>query len=128
MNVGGPPIAWRSRDGGRARSSRCRSPAITKNRRYEAYYDALQDERIREAAERPSPIVLPMQAFGPQPLERAPEPIPVRVWISWTSGPATLVDAFATRWNDRVVTVQWYAPGGQRTVTVWRSAVRHRRT
>lgn len=105
-----------------------RNPAtVTKNRRYEAHYDALNDQRIEQAAEQLAPCTLPHQAFGPQPIEwqrgRNPE---VWAWITWRDGPATKIPAVAAGWNDRVVVVEWEALGGRRSVVVWRNAVTRR--
>lgn len=93
------------------------------NRRYEAQYDALSDERIARAAT--APITLPVQAYGPQPIEWAPRGSApeVNVWVSWPEGPATRIHATAAGWNDRVVIVEWEAPGGRRSIVVWRNAV-----
>lgn len=84
---------------------------MTKNRRYEAHYDALNDQRIAEAATRPEPCTLPQQAYGPSPIEWAPrrQAPTVWAWISWKDGPATRIPAVAAGWNDRVVIVEWEA-------------------
>ena len=37
--------------------------------------------------------------------------------------PATRIPAVAAGWNERVVVVEWEAPGGRRSVVVWRNAV-----
>lgn len=99
---------------------------MTKNRRYEAYYDALGDARIMESANVRAATTLPQQAFGPQPFEWTNRGEPVWAWISWAAGPATRIPATATGWNDRVVCVEWEAHGGRRSVIVWRNAVSRR--
>lgn len=101
------------------------NPALTKNRRYEAYYDALNDARI--AAAPLPPCSLPRQAYGPQEIVWAREPVPVWAWIIWPDRPAEKLPCTATGWNDRVVFVQWYSQRGQVQATVWRNAVTHRR-
>lgn len=103
---------------------------MTKNRRYEAHFDALNDARIAEAAARGrEPGTLPMQAYGPRALhwpQRGGQR-PVWAWINWREGPATRIPATAVGWNDRVVIVEWWDDtGGQRSVAVWRTAVTHR--
>lgn len=101
---------------------------MTKNRRYEAYYDTLNDRKIAQAAAELTPTTLPLQAYGPEPIEWAPQPHPmVWAWISWRDAPASKVPAVAAGWNDRVVIVEWEAPGGRRSVVVWRGAVTRRR-
>jgi hypothetical protein len=103
---------------------------VTKNRRYEAHYDRLNDERIVQTATRLTPltpITLRQQAYGPPPIhwERGPKP-DVWVWMSWQEAPATRISAVAIGWNDRVVCVEWEAVGGPRSVVVWRNAVSKR--
>jgi hypothetical protein len=101
---------------------------VTKNRRYEATYDALNDQRILQASAQLAPCTLPQQAYGPEPVQwakgRKPE---VWVWITWRDAPATRIPAVAAGWNDRVVVVEWEAVGGRRSVVVWRNAVTQRR-
>lgn len=76
----------------------------------------------------PAPCTLPMQAYGPQPIEwHRAQPPEVWSWVSWRDGPATRIPAVATGWNDRVVIVEWEAAGGKQSVVVWRSAVAWRR-
>lgn len=101
---------------------------MTKNRRYEAHFDALNDKRIKEAPEQTAPCTLPQQAYGPRPIEWAPrgQQPPVWVWISWKDRPATRIPAIAAGWNDRVVIVEWEAAGGRRSVVVWRNAATRR--
>jgi len=100
---------------------------VTKNRRYEAHDDALNDERILQSTAQLAPCTLPQQAYGPEPIEwqrgRMPE---VWAWITWRDAPATRIPAVAACWNDRVVVVEWEAPGGRRSVVVWRNAVTRR--
>lgn len=102
---------------------------MTKNRRYEAYYDDLNDRKIVQAAADLTPTTLPQQAYGPNPIvwaARDAQP-PVWAWVSWRNAPASKIPAVAAGWNDRVVVVEWEAPGGRRSVVVWRNAVTHRR-
>ena len=101
---------------------------MTKNRRYEAHYDALNDRRIAQASAQLSPCTLPRQAYGPTEITWAPREAQPEIWawISWKDAPATHIAAVAAGWNDRVVVVEWEAPGGRRTVVVWRNAVSRR--
>lgn len=102
---------------------------MTKNRRYEARYDALTDARIAQASRgSQQPLTLPQQAYGSSPFEWAPprrQPT-VWVWVHWREGPATKIAAVAAAWNDRVVIVEWEHPGGRHSIVVWRTAVSHR--
>lgn len=100
---------------------------MTKNRRYEAYYDALNDQRIAEAS--PRPLTLPASAYGPNELEWVPigqSAPPVWAWVSWPDRRAERIAAFAKGWNDRVVVVAWDGPGGAIDTVVWRNAVTRR--
>ena len=115
------PYAGSSAGGGEAGQ-------VTKNRRYEAHYDALNDRRIAHTAAHLSPCTLPSTAYGPEPIRWAPrdrQPA-VWAWISWKDAPASRVAAAAAGWNDRVVIVEWEAAGGRRSVVVWRNAVSRR--
>ncbi len=100
---------------------------MTRNRRYEATYDALNDQRILQATAQLAPCTLPQQAYGPEPVQwakgRKPE---VWAWITWRDAPATKIPAVAAGWNDRIVIVEWEASGGRRSVVVWRNAVTRR--
>ena len=99
---------------------------MTKNRRYEAHYDALNDARIDQTGT--PPITLPQQAYGPHSIEWAEgaDRRPVWAWVSWPHKPAERVAATATGWNDRVVIVEWNSPTGTRDTVVWRNAVTRR--
>jgi hypothetical protein len=101
---------------------------VTKNRRYEAHYDHLNDQRIAQVAAQSAPTTLPQQAYGPDPIAWAPrdQQPPVWAWISWRDAPATRIPAVAAAWNDRVVIVEWEQAGGRRSVVVWRNAVNRR--
>lgn len=101
---------------------------MTKNRRFEAHYDHLNDMRVEEAASRLTPTTLPQQAFGRVPIEWVRPGLPVWAWVSWVDGAATRIPAEATGWNDRVVCVEWEAYGGRRSCIVWRNAVTRRTT
>ena len=103
-------------------------PTLTKNRRYEAHYDTLNDQRIAQACAQLTPTTLPQQAYGPEPVRWAPrdQQPEVWAWITWREVPATRISAVAAAWNDRVVVVEWEAPGGRRSVVVWRGAVTRR--
>jgi hypothetical protein len=100
---------------------------LTKNRRYEAYYDALNDKKIAEAPARP--VTLPGAAYGPLELEwvstgqSAPA---VWAWVCWPDRPAERIAAFAKGWDDRVVVVAWDGPGGAIDTVVCRNAVTRR--
>lgn len=100
---------------------------MTKNRRYEAHYDALNDKRSAEAPSRPT--TLPAAAYGPHELEWVPigrSAPPVWAWASWPDRPAERIPAFAKGWNDRVVVIAWDGAGGAIDTVVWRNAVTHR--
>ena len=101
---------------------------MTKNKRYEAHYDALNDQRIAQASAQLSPCTLPRQTYGPTPIRWAPRDAQPEIWawISWKDAPASRIAAVAAGWNDRVVMVEWEAPGGRRSVVVWRNAVSRR--
>ncbi|WP_439593871.1 hypothetical protein [Microbacterium sp.] len=99
---------------------------MTKNRRYEAHYDRLNDAKIAQAAAAGRLVTLPQQAYGPEPIRWSKEKPPVWAWVSWSDGPATRIEAFAAGWNDRVVIVEWEAQGGRRDTVVWRNAVTRR--
>lgn len=98
---------------------------MTKNRRYEAYYDGLNDQRIATAPG--APCGIPMQAYGPEPVEWVDRPLPVWAWVTWADR-TERVACFAAGWNDRVVFVRWYSPRGELQATAWRSAVTRRNT
>lgn len=105
-----------------------RIPAtLTKNRRYEAHYDRLNDQRIEQAAERPGAVTLPPSAWEPLELEWPKHPLPVWAWVQWRTGPAERMSCMAHAWNERVVLVSWEPSAIARTVFVWRQAVTHRR-
>lgn len=97
---------------------------MTKNRRYEHYYDDLNYERM--ASVPTAPIAIPMQAYGPEPVVWAERPLPVWAWVSWPDRPAERIACQAAGWNDRVVFVRWYSPRGEIQATVWRNAVTRR--
>lgn len=100
---------------------------MTHNRRYEAHYDALNHQRMLQAAGQDAPCTLPASAYGPEPIEWARErPPTVWAWIIWRDSPATKIPAVAAGWNDRIVIVEWEARGGRRSVVVWRNAVTRR--
>lgn len=103
-----------------------RGAGVTKNRRFEAYYDRLNDQRI--AASSGSPTTLPPSAWGPEPIVWAKpgERASVWAWISWPDRVAERTPARAKGWNDRVVIVEWDAEGGSRDTVVWRNAVTRR--
>lgn len=84
------------------------------------------DEKLAQMLASPRAITLPVQAYGPQPIEWAETPASVWAWISWADRPAERVVAVATGWNDRVVVIEWDGPGGSRSVVVWRNAVTRR--
>lgn len=101
---------------------------MTKNRRYEAHYDRLNDQRIQQGTSRRRACTLGSNAYGPQPIQWAPRgQLPkVWAWISWADDPATRIAAEASGWNDRVVIIEWEDDGGRRSVVVWRNAVTRR--
>lgn len=99
---------------------------VTKNRRYEAHYDGLSQQRIADADV--PPRTLPASAYGPYPIRwvRGGGRPPVWAWMVWPDRPATKIAAFATGWNDRVVIVEWDGAHGTCNTVVWRNAVTHR--
>ena len=99
---------------------------MTRNTRYEAYHDARQEERRRLAESRPRPISVPQGAYGAQRLERPAMHPTVWAWVPWTDGDVVRVEAIAEAWNDKVVLVSFYGPGGRVQVSVWRQAVTNR--
>lgn len=101
-------------------------PPLTKNRRYEAHYDALNDQR--RAASTSRAVTLPTPAYGPQPIKWADRPPAVWAWIQWDDRPAERVRAVATGWNDRIVVVEWFGAHGHLNTVVWRNAVTRRDT
>lgn len=98
---------------------------MTKNRRFEAQYDALNDRRI--ATSPAAACTLPAAAYGPEAIEwcRPPRPA-VWAWVSFPDRPAERIAGFARGWNDRVVIVEWDGLGGTRDTVVWRNAVTRR--
>lgn len=102
--------------------------AVTKNKRYEAHFDALNDQRMAQASADLTPCTLPRLAYGPVELSWAPREAQPEIWawITWKDAPASRVEAVAAGWNDRVVVVEWESLGGRRSVVVWRNAVTHR--
>ncbi len=61
---------------------------LTKNRRYETTYDALNDQRIRQATAHLAPCTLPQQAYGPQPIEwQRTRPPEIWAWITCVMRP-----------------------------------------
>ncbi|MDN3494330.1 hypothetical protein QL996_00125 [Planococcus sp. APC 4015] len=99
---------------------------MTKNRRYEAHYDRLNDQRSAAAAERPAPVTLPPAAWEPLELDWSHPAVPVWAWLQWATGPAEKLPCLAHAWNQRVVLVSWEPGGLPRTVFVWRQAVTRR--
>ena len=100
---------------------------MTKNKRYEAHYDALTDARMQRAGS--TPVTLPQQAYGPEEITWVKgERPPVWAWVNWPDRPAERIAAFATGWNDRIVVVNWYTSHGAVSAVVWRNAVRRRRS
>ncbi|GAA5198466.1 hypothetical protein [Microbacterium jejuense] len=100
---------------------------MTKNKRYEAHYDALNDRAIANAPA--GPVTLPASAYGPKEIQwvRGGESKPaVWVWVSWPDRPAERIAGFARGWNDRVVNVEWETPRGTIETMVWRNAVTRR--
>lgn len=83
----------------------------------------VSDEMIARAASSVSPLTLPVQAYGPQPVEWFDAPRPVWAWVSWRDRPAERVACVATGANDRVVVLEVPTSGGHWTPVVWRNAV-----
>ena len=60
------------------------------------------------------------------PVTRAPEPIPVRVWVHYGLTPIE-IDGFTSTWTLRAVEVVWRTPSGDaHRAWVWANAVRRR--
>lgn len=81
------------------------------------------NDRIATRGDRDTPCTLPMQAFGPQPIEWFKEPRPVWVWVSWRDRPAERLPGLARGANDRVVMVAVDVRGDHWEPVVWRNAV-----
>lgn len=97
------------------------------SRRYEEYYSRRSAEKLATIPD--PPCTLPLQAYGPNPIEWVPQGQTrpsVWAWITWSHDVAERVPAFATGWNDRVVIVEWDTARGTRNVVVWRNAVTRR--
>lgn len=100
-------------------------PLMGGTRRYVEQVNRRQDASIAAGDE--YPLSVPMQAYGPVPLEWARgSREPVWVWVQYPTRPAERIAANAHGWNDRVVVVTWPAVGGERQVVVWRNAVTRR--
>jgi len=69
---------------------------------------------------------LPMQAYGPRPLEWTTARPPVWVWVQFPHEMAQRRRGYVKGHNDRVCVVWVEGPGGGWEITVWRQAVTHR--
>ncbi|WP_424447537.1 hypothetical protein [Microbacterium arborescens] len=96
------------------------------NKRYADAIDRRADERTQHVLMRIPPCTIPMQAYGPRPLEWPSSRPAVWAWVSWPHKPAERVAAIAHGWNDRVVVVHWMSPAGELNTVVWRYAVTRR--
>jgi hypothetical protein len=100
---------------------------VTRNVRYERQIDERQLGRIEQM--QPGPLTLPMQAYGPRPVEWTQARTPVWVWVHFPDGrPAERRQGYVKGSNDRIVVAWVDGPGGGWEITVWRNAVTHRRT
>ena len=80
-------------------------------------------EKMARTIASAAPTTLPMQAYGPQPIEWFDKPRPVWAWVQWRDQPATRVAAFAQGANDRVVMLEVVVGHDRWQPVVWRSAV-----
>ena len=98
---------------------------MTKNVRYAAQIDQMQDARL--AASPLGPLTLPLQAYGPRPIDWSGARPPVWVWVHFPDmQPAERRKGYVKGANDRVAVVWVDGPGGGWEITVWRNAVTHR--
>ncbi len=79
------------------------------------------------AAASVAPLTLPLQAYGPNPLEWFDPPRPVWAWVQWPNRAADRVEVRAVGANDRVVVLEVPCDGGHWQPVVWRNAVTVRR-
>jgi hypothetical protein len=94
------------------------------NRRYA---EKLHVDSIARMLQRlPGPLELPVQAYGPNPIEWHHGRIPVWVWCSFPDRPAERLPGYVKGQNDRIVVVWVDGPGGGWERAVWRNAVTHR--
>ena len=103
------------------------SGQVGTNKRYADAIDRRAAELSQQTIMRIPPCTIPMQAYGPQPLEWAEKRPMVWAWVSWPHKPAERVAAVAHGWNDRVVVVYWMSSAGELNTVVWRNAVTRRR-
>lgn len=94
------------------------------NRRYADQIDERNRERLLNAP--PSPMTLPMQAFGPREIEWTQARPPVWVWVQFPDRPAERRKGYVKGHNDRVCVVWVDGLGGGWEIVVWRNAVSHR--
>ena len=66
---------------------------MTKNKRYEAHFDALNDARILQATAQLAPCTLPQQAYGPEPLSLGTRSTARSVGLDYMAGCAGNEDA-----------------------------------
>lgn len=86
----------------------------------------ISDEKVERMLASVAPTTLPMQAFGPEPIEWLEPVEPVWVWVSWPHHVAERTAGVALGRNDRVVNVRIPCAGGSWEPWVWRNAVARR--
>ena len=87
----------------------------------------VSDEMLSRTLASVHPITLPLQAYGPQPVEWFDPKRPVWAWVQWPNRAAERVAAWAMGANDRIVVLEVPCDGGHWQPVVWRNAVTVRR-
>lgn len=87
----------------------------------------VSDAKLERVLASIAPTTLPMQAFGPGPVEWFERPRPVWAWVQWPHRSAERVACWAHAANDRVVFLRVPCEGGHWEPVVWRNAVHVRR-
>lgn len=83
----------------------------------------VSQEKMNRAVASMSPVTIPMQAYGPQPIEWFDRPRAVWAWVQWRDQAATREACWAVGANDRVVHLEIPSDGGHWGTVVWRNAV-----
>lgn len=83
----------------------------------------VSDEKLSRVLSAVKPMTLPLQAYGPQPVEWFEKRRPVWAWVQFPNRAAERVEAWAMGANDRVVMLEVPCDGGHWQPVVWRNAV-----
>jgi hypothetical protein len=83
----------------------------------------VSDEKLSRVLASVRPVTLPMQAYGPQPVEWFDPKLPVWAWVQWPDRAAERVEAWACGANNLVVVLEVPCDGGHWQPVVWRNAV-----